>query len=155
MPDYTFVSNEIRKIIAAWEPKLMGFGEAQFAAKNSQERNIKMIVGHMIDSASNNTHRIIHLQYQDSPVNYPDYANLGNNDKWIAIQNYEKEDWHLLVQHWKYSNLHIAHVIEQVEDNKVQNVWVSALGQEIMLNDMIVDYTRHLKLHIGEIEELL
>jgi hypothetical protein len=31
--------------------------------RNSQNRTVKQIVGHLVDSASNNTHRIIHLQY--------------------------------------------------------------------------------------------
>ena len=49
--------------------------------RNIQGRTIKQIVGHLVDSASNNTHRIIHLQYQKSPLIFPDYANLGVNDK--------------------------------------------------------------------------
>jgi len=54
----------------------------------SQYRNIKQILGHKIDSASNNTHRIVYLQYRESPCDYPNYATKGNNDKWIAIQDY-------------------------------------------------------------------
>jgi len=48
-----------------------------------QHWTIKETIGHLIDSASNNTYRIIHLQYQQSPLVFPDYANLGNNDRLI------------------------------------------------------------------------
>ena len=71
--------------------------------RNTQNRTIKQIVGHMVDSASNNTHRVVHLQYRESPLEFPNYATYGNNDRWIAIQNYQDENWENLVQLWKYS----------------------------------------------------
>jgi len=109
----------------------------------------------MVDSASNNTHRIIHLQYQPSPLIYPDYANLGNNDRWIAIQNYQDETWNDLVQLCKYSNLHIVHVINNVNAKMLDNEWISALNQKVSLRAMITDYLRHFKLHLSEIDELI
>ena len=42
--------------------------------------------------------RIVHLQYRESPLRFPNYASDGNKDRWIAIQNYQEEDWNLLVQ---------------------------------------------------------
>ena len=109
----------------------------------------------MIDSASNNTHRIVHLQYQPSPLIYPDYANLGNNDRWIAIQNYQEEKWNNLIQLWKYSNIHIVHVIQNVNIDKLENEWITALNKNVSLKAMIIDYLRHFKLHLNEIDELI
>jgi hypothetical protein len=109
----------------------------------------------MVDSASNNTHRVIHLQYQPSPLIFPDYANNGNNDRWIAIQNYQSEDWNNLVQLWKYSNLHFVHVVENVDLSKLNNEWISALNDHVTLEDMITDYLRHFQLHLSEIKELI
>lgn len=123
--------------------------------RNDQNRTIKQIVGHMIDSATNNTHRIIHLQYQGSPLIFPDYANLGDNDKWVAIQNYQQEDWNALTQLWKFSHLHVAHVVNNVEIIYLNNAWISALDERITLEDMIMDFPRHFILHINEIEELI
>jgi hypothetical protein len=95
------------------------------------------------------------LHYQESPLIFPDYANLGNNDRWIAIQNYQDEDWNVLVQLWKYTNMHIAHVIKNMDSEKLSNIWISALNQEISLEAMVVDFPRHFKLHLGEIDELI
>lgn len=149
----------IRGILASvdeWEGKLaLLSGEVISERKNSQNRTIKQIVGHMIDSASNNTHRIVHLQYQPNPLIYPDYANLGNNDKWIAIQNYQDEKWPVLIQLWKYANIHIAHVIQQVNPAKLEHEWISGVNERITLRTMIMNYLPHLKLHLGEIEELI
>jgi hypothetical protein len=143
-------------LIDEWEPKLARLsGEVISERRNSQNRTIKQIVGHMIDSASNNTHRIVHLQYQPSPLIFPDYANLGNNDRWIAIQNYQEEKWNDLIQLWKYSNVHIVHVIQNVDIGKLENEWITALNKNVSLKAMILDYLRHFKLHLSEIDELI
>lgn len=149
-------NQELTHLIDEWEPRLSQLPEDILTKRrNNQNRTIKQIVGHMIDSASNNTHRIIHLQYQVSPLIFPDYANLGNNDRWIAIQNYQDENWYALVQLWKYSNLHLVHVIRNVSMDKLDNVWMSALNDAISLKAMIIDYLRHFKLHLSEIDHLI
>jgi hypothetical protein len=156
MQEFESNNKELLELIDKWKPKLLKLPEEVITSRrNKQNRTIKQIVGHMVDSASNNTHRIIHLQYQPSPLIFPDYANLGNNDRWIAIQNYQEENWNELVQLWESTNKHIAHVIHQVNPEKLNNVWITALDEEISLKAMILDYLRHFKLHLSEIEELM
>ncbi len=123
--------------------------------RNNQNRTIKQIVGHLVDSASNNTHRAIHLQYQESPLIFPDYANLGVNDKWIAIQDYNNYEWNDLIQLMKYTNIHMANVIKNIDTSKLQNKWISALKDQYTLEEMIVDYPLHFKIHLDQIKELI
>jgi hypothetical protein len=156
MNEFESIRQELLSLIYEWEPKLSALPDDVITERrNKQNRTIKHIAGHMVDSASNNTHRIIHLQYQKNPLIFPDYANLGNNDRWIAIQNYQDEDWSNLVQLWKYSNLHIVHVMRNINPEKLENEWISALGQRISLRAMVVDYLRHFRLHCNEINELI
>lgn len=156
MIEFELNNKELLRLVNEWELRLLSLPEEVIGnRRNIQNRTIKQIVGHMVDSASNNTHRIIHLQYNASPLIYPDYANLGNNDRWIAIQNYQNENWENLVQLWKYSNLHIAHVIDNVNPEKLNNEWISALHQQVSLKAMILDYLSHFKLHLNEIEDLI
>jgi hypothetical protein len=156
MSDLDSIRPALLSLIEVWEPKLSSLTEEVITERrNSQNRTIKQIVGHMVDSASNNTHRVVHLQYQPSPLVFPCYASHGNNDRWIAIQNYQAEDWNDLVQLWKYSNLHFAHVIENMNPEKLENVWISGSGKDVSLKAMVIDYLRHFKLHLGEIEELI
>lgn len=144
------------KLISEWEPKLLQLPEDMITKrKNTQNRTIKQIVGHLVDSATNNTHRIIHLQYQASPLIFPDYANLGNNDRWIAIENFQNENWQELIQLWKYSNIHIVHIINNVNVEKLSNEWINALNNTISLREMIYSYLRHFRLHLSEIEDLI
>jgi uncharacterized damage-inducible protein DinB len=156
MDEFKQNNQELLWLIDEWEPKLLQLPEDTITnRRNSQNRTIKQIVGHMVDSASNNTHRIIHMQYQASPLIFPDYANLGNNDRWIAIQNYQDEKWLDIVQLWKYSNIHIVHVINNVNSEKLDNQWISALNNKVSLKAMIIDYLRHFKLHLSEIDDLI
>ena len=156
MNKFESISRELLSLIEEWEPKLLALSNDIITERrNSQNRTIRQIVGHMVDSASNNTHRVVHLQYQQSPLTFPDYANLGNNDRWIAIQNYQDEKWNDLVQLWKYTNMHFVHVIQNINSEKLDNVWISALNQKISLEAMVIDFPRHFKLHCDEINELI
>ena len=156
MDQFKSISRELLSLIEEWEPKLSALpNDVITQRRNSQNRTIKQIVGHMVDSASNNTHRVIHLQYQQSPLTFPNYASHGNNDRWIAIQNYQGEDWNNLIQLWKYANIHYAHMIRYINAEKLNNVWISGLDEEISLEAMVVDFLRHFKLHLNEIDELV
>jgi len=155
MKESSAITTGILSLIEEWEPKLLSLPEEILTQrKNSQNRTIKQILGHLIDSNTNNTHRSVHLQYQSSPLTFPNYATFGNNDRWIAIQNYQEEEWINLVQLWKYSLLHICHVFKNVNDDKLDNLWISGPGETVSLKSMIIDFPRHLELHLSEIDDL-
>ncbi len=156
MNEYKSIANELLSLVETWEPKLMALPQHVIQERrNAQHRTIKQLVGHMVDSASNNIHRIVHLHYQPSPLIFPDYAHFGNNDRWIAIQKYQEEDWQNLVQLWKYINIHIAHVICNIDPEKLDNIWIAATQEKISLKAMVIDFPRHFKLHLNEINELI
>jgi hypothetical protein len=156
MKETDLIHLELRALVNDWEPILSSLYEEIISQRrNSQNRTIKQIVGHIIDSATNNTHRIVHLQYQQSPLIFPNYATFGNNDRWIAIQDYQNEEWNTLVQLMKYSLLHLSHVMEKVNADKMNNEWMSGPGEKVTLKAMIIDFPRHLKLHLSEIDELI
>jgi len=147
---------EMLQLIEVWETRLLSLsGELTADRRNNQNRSIRQILGHMVDSASNNTHRIVHLQYRENPMTFPNYATFGNNDRWIAIQNYQHEDWHNLVQLWKFLNLHVIHVIRNVNPEKLENQWISGENEMISLRQNIEGYLPHFKLHLSEIKALI
>ncbi len=149
-------SEEILLLVQKWEPILSSLPDEKITVpRNSQNRNVKQILGHMIDSASNNIHRIVQLQYRQVPLRFHNYATYGNNDRWIAIQNYQDENWQNLVQLWKYLHLHFLHVIQNVEQEKLNNEWLSDFNEKITLKRMVEDFPQHFKLHLKEIEDLI
>ena len=121
--------------------------------RNRQNRTIKQILGHLIDSASNNHQRMIRLQYSKHTLFFPDYRQ--DNDLWIALQDYQNEDWNNLIQQWKFFNLHIIQVIKSVDQTKLDSYWCDFEGTKVTLQDMIEGYLSHLHLHIHEIHELM
>ncbi len=151
-PDYLEITDGIALIIATWENKLINLETGVISNRfNVQNRTIKQILGHLIDSASNNHQRMIRLQYNSELV-FPDYRQ--DNDRWIAIQNYQDADWINLVQLWKFFNLHMIQVIQSIDNSKLQNVWKDFEGTSVTLDQMIVGYLDHLNLHMNEIQVL-
>jgi hypothetical protein len=156
MKEASLITSEINSLLEVWENKLANLpSETIMQRRNSQNRTIKQILGHLIDSTSNNIHRVVHLQYQQSPLTFPNYATYGNNDRWIAIQDYQNEDWMVMIQLWKYSLLHFCHIVKNVNDEKLGSEWISGPKKTINLESIIVDFNRHLKLHLSEIDELI
>jgi hypothetical protein len=155
MNNFDNIRDEIMSLFNTWEPVLLDLPDDVISLRrNSQNRTIKQITGHLIDSTSNNIHRIVHLQYQESPLIFPNYASNGNNDRWIAIQDYQNENWENMINLLKYSLLHYCHVAGNVNPEKLRNEWIAGPGTSIRLDEMIVDFLRHMKLHLQEIKEL-
>jgi hypothetical protein len=151
--NFSKITDEIKKLIDHWEQKLKELPEKTITEKrNKQNRSIKQILGHLIDSASNNHHRFVRLQYNRELI-FPDYTK--DNDTWIAIQNYQDEKWENLVELWKYFNLHLIHVMINVDTDKLENIWYDGSIIPVSLNNMITGYLEHFRLHLDEIQELI
>jgi hypothetical protein len=156
MNQFEISCQTILQLLEAWEPRLLILSEDIISNRtNSQNRSIRQILGHLVDSASNNTHRMIHLQYRENPMSFPNYATNGNNDRWIAIQNYQHENWQDLIHLWKYTNLHLVHVVRNVDQSKLDNQWQSSETKLISLRENIEGYLPHFILHLNEMEELI
>lgn len=158
------ITNEILALVAQEEPYLRSLLEEVITERfNEQQRSIKMLMGHLIDSAGNNHQRIVRLQYAPrcghsmpntdvGMLVFPDYTQ--DNNLWLDIQDYQHEDWDQIVSLWKYFNLHMVKVIEHVDESKLDNYWLDYEGNRITLRSMIETYTNHLRLHLGQIHEL-
>jgi hypothetical protein len=144
---------EIIMLVDSWSVKLLALPvEVISDRRNSQNRTIRQILGHLVDSAVNNHHRIVRLQYVDT-LEFPDYRQ--DNDRWIAIQNYQEEDWTQLVSFWKLYNLHMVHIIKNANKDCLDHTWHDFEGTQENLKTIIEGYLWHLNLHLKEIDELI
>ena len=162
---YKEIVDSINEIMSREIPMLLSLTEEQVSLKrNVQSRTVKMLVGHLIDSASNNHQRMVRLQYaprcghsmpntEMGMLVFPDYTQ--DNDLWIALQDYQHEDWQTLVMLLKLYNQHICHVISSVDKTKLNNYWIDYEGSRVTLDAMIRGYVNHLNLHLGQIHELI
>lgn len=87
--DFSKITEGIYHVIETEEKILTGLQNDTITLKrNKQNRTIKQILGHLIDSASNNHQRMVRLQYSKDLLFFPDYRQ--DNDLWIALQIYHK-----------------------------------------------------------------
>ncbi|WP_032592834.1 hypothetical protein, partial [Bacteroides fragilis] len=120
--NFSYITDGIAKVIETEERLLNDLSVEVITQRiNRQNRTIKQILGHLIDSASNNHQRMVRLQYSKDLLFFPDYRQ--DNDLWIALQDYQNADWANLIQLWKFYNLHIIHVIHSVDVTKLDNYW--------------------------------
>jgi hypothetical protein len=146
------IADQLREITIREEAFLTSLSDDTVTGRrNGQGRNAKEILGHLIDSASNNHQRMVRLQYCEELL-FPDYTR--QNDQWIAIQRYGEAPWEELVALWKHYNLHMARVIGSADPAKGENFWRDSEGEKITLRYMTEIYLYHLEMHIGEIHEL-
>src|ERR1700680_2736338 len=85
---------------------LSRFSEAESEQRPSPERwTRKEVLGHLIDSASNNHQRFVRGQIA-AGQEFPDY----DQEPWVRIQNYQAARWHDLIDLWRAYNAHLLHV---------------------------------------------
>jgi len=117
----------------------------------------KQVIGHLIDSAANNHARFVRAQLDDRFV-FTGYK----QEEWVALQKYNEEPWDHLVALWRYYNLHLAHVIAVVSDQRreqvrtshnIQEIGFKIVGhdQPVTLDFLMRDYVDHLRHHLSQI----
>ena len=78
--DFSKITEGIYHVIETEEKILTGLQNDTITLKrNKQNRTIKQILGHLIDSASNNHQRMVRLQYSKDLLFFPDYAHWRNS----------------------------------------------------------------------------
>jgi hypothetical protein len=121
----------------------------------------KQIIGHLIDSASNNHQRFVRGQFTDDLV-FPGYE----QETWVAVQHYDDEPWLLLVDFWRLYNLHLIHVMANVPEEVLTKLrhphslkriaWKTVSEDEpVTLEYFMQDYVAHLRHHLDQIFTLL
>lgn len=111
--------------------------------------SLREIIGHLIDSTSNNHQRFVRLQFEDL-LDFPAY----DPEEWVRTQKYNIVNWDVLVELWYNYNCVLLHIIENIDEIKLKNVWVR--GEEaISLEYLINDYYRHLEWHMEHFSKRL
>jgi hypothetical protein len=93
---------------------LAGFSDAESELRPSPERwTKKEVLGHLIDSASNNHQRFVRGQIaagQDSPG--------YEQEQWVRIQSYQSARWSNLIDLWRAHNTHLLHIEHMPEEGR-------------------------------------
>ena len=143
----TEVLAELAALLETAPPRLAHFTEADAAYKPDPERwSKKEILGHLIDSASNNHQRFVRAQLV-LLLDFPEYE----QDLWVGVQSYATESWPDLVNLWSLYNRHILHLLKAMPDSALPHE-VSVGGKPpIALDAVITGYVRHVDHHLKQI----
>jgi hypothetical protein len=102
------VSQKLLQAVDAAEPRLRKISELESTKpilRGGWSR--KQVIGHLIDSASNNHQRFVRAALQPS-LTFPGYDQDGN----VRVQAIQEADWKLLVELWAGYNRYLAHVLK-------------------------------------------
>jgi hypothetical protein len=106
----------------------------------------KEILGHLIDSASNNHQRFVRAMLAGE-IKLPEY----DQEAWVRTQSYQTESWHDLVHLWKLYNTHLLHIGAKIPTERLKSTCFIGENQPVTLEFLVVDYVRHLKHHLHQI----
>lgn len=151
---------DFRKTVESSSDRLRTIGEAQAAKPRAEDHwSSKQIIGHLIDSATNNHARFVLGQLKDDLV----FAGY-DQDGWVRTNHYQDASWAQLVELWRAYNLHLHHLMSHADQAKLNTPCTLHTLQEIAfktvpksepvtLEYLMKDYVDHLKHHLAQIFE--
>jgi hypothetical protein len=140
-------ASKLETLINDYLPQLKNISEDKLSYKPLPAKwSKKEIVGHLIDSAQNNIRRFIVAQYEDNPMIRYD------QDKWVAITNYQHMDPSLIIELWYLLNKQISSILQNTTKEAAQR---TSKTEDIHTIEWLAeDYIRHLKHHMHQVLEL-
>lgn len=105
----------------------------------------KEILGHLIDSATNNHQRFIRIQYEHEPVIFYD------QNQWNDLSNYNYLNTSYLINFWLIYNQHLVEIIKIIPAENLNRNGVGNDGQKLPLHFYINDYISHLEYHLKQL----
>jgi hypothetical protein len=140
-------SVRLSQIVEQTETRLSSITEPDSAARSGEGKwSRKEILGHLIDSASNNHQRFVRAELEGA-LTFPGYT----QDGWNRAQQYQSESWANLVRLWASYNRHLAHVIAAIPADARPNKCVIGSGAPVTLEFLVGDYVVHLEHHLEQI----
>jgi hypothetical protein len=107
----------------------------------------KQILGHLIDSASNNHLRFVRALLNDE-MRLPRYDQEGC----VRVHRYQDLRWTELLDFWASYNRLLAHVLAGVPEAKRTTPCYVGDLPAMTLEELAVDYLRHMEHHLEQIK---
>ncbi len=126
-------------------PGLLGrFSDNDAGQRPSPERWCKKeVLGHLIDSASNNHQRFVRAQIVGK-LDFPGYE----QEEWVRLQQYQSARWADLIDLWRAYNLHLLQVIAAMPPEGRKATCRMRDGRELTLDVLFEEYVNHLEHHL-------
>lgn len=141
----TYISR-LEFLIQTIPDKLFAISDGEFSNKISPFKWSKMeILGHLIDSATNNHQRFVRAKFEVQPVIAYD------QEKWNQFSRYASMDGKHLIEFWTVYNRHILLLWQNSTENEMQQLCDTGSGKPLSLIYLAEDYVQHLEHHLRQI----
>jgi len=107
----------------------------------------KQILGHLLDSATNNRQRFVRAAIGGSYIG-PSYA----QDAWVAAHGYSHLSWTTLVGWWNVEHDILLAIVERIPHERMNALCTVGNDAPVTLRFLIEDYTRHHFHHFEQIK---
>jgi len=139
-------STDLKTLVLALYEKYRETDETKASVHLGEEKwSIKEIFGHLVDSAANNYQRFLRLQEEEELI-FPGY-----DYNWIKLVPYNSYPFNSILELWKQYNLLLCHIIENLNEDSLGNVWKTEEGDK-SLSFLVNDYMVHMKYHMEHLD---
>lgn len=148
------IATELENIIEAFKNDYLNLDDLLAGIRISEDKwTLKEIIGHLIDSASNNHQRIIRMKLS-SEIEFPDYK----SEEWLQVQNHNSMKFTELILLFFYYNKLMANIIYRIDENSLNHRWNVAWDENtpfMTLENLAKHYVAHIKTHMTHFKERL
>lgn len=123
---------------------LTNIDDDTFNQKTKDKWSKKEIIGHLIDSATNNHQRFVRAQFEEKP----NIAYDQNN--WNRYNYYQEIDKKQIIDFWTVYNKQILELVSRISQDNLQRECLVG-GQSLTIEFLINDYITHLEHHLGQV----
>ena len=125
---------------------ILQISESDFKTKPAPGKwSRQEMLGHLIDSATNNHQRFIRVQFEDLP--YIKY----DQDQWVNHNHYNELPMAKVIEFWRRYNLHLVEVIKRIDTDKLGRFCNTGGENPVTLEFLVNDYVVHMEHHLKEI----
>jgi DinB superfamily len=144
---FSAIATDLKKTVTQAKPFLDKLGSTNTAFRpNPKKWSKNEILGHLLDSASNNHQRFVRAALQGE-LDSPRYE----QDSWVELQRFNDLEWKFLLEYWANYNIFLAHLIGALPDNAPEAPCRIGGNPPVTLAWLAADYVAHLKHHLKQI----
>ncbi len=141
------IATDLGRTVAQAKPMLMKLTNADTSMRPAPKKwSKKEILGHLLDSASNNHQRFLRASLQGE-LTFPGY----DQERLVDLQNFSEVDWSFLVDFWASYNRFLAHVLSVLPASAAKIICNIGNNAPATLEFIAEDYVAHLKHHLNQI----